>query len=82
MLASAWKIVRDRLELLEQKGIANGQVRSQLAKNPSLRTEYLVVCDILSALIDALQAGFSLLVATAGVHLPIPHETIQSSYLL
>ncbi|KAH9979163.1 hypothetical protein BJV74DRAFT_858646 [Russula compacta] len=65
MLASAWKIVRDRLELLEQKGIANGQVRSQLAKKPSLRTEYLVMCDILSALIDALQARFSLLAATA-----------------
>ncbi|KAF8502264.1 hypothetical protein F5888DRAFT_1800741 [Russula emetica] len=65
MLASAWKIVRDRLELLEQKGIDNSKVRSQLANKPNLRQEYFAVCDVLHALIDALQARFSVLAATA-----------------
>jgi hypothetical protein len=78
MLASAWKIVRDRLELLEQKGVANSQIRSQLANKPNLRKEYLVVCDVLGALIDALQARFSLLAATAGVHTLNPLETKNS----
>ncbi|KAI0305730.1 hypothetical protein B0F90DRAFT_1700505 [Multifurca ochricompacta] len=64
MLASAWRIVRDRLEFLGQ-GIDNGQVRSQLARKPDFRKEYLIVYDILSALIDALQARFSLLAAKA-----------------
>jgi hypothetical protein len=75
MLASAWKIVRDRLELLEQKGIDNSRVRSQLANKPNLRQEYFAVCDVLNALIDALQARFSVLAATAGVHRPSPYET-------
>jgi len=65
MIASAWKIVRDRLVLLEQRGIVSSQIRSQLAKKPGLRKEYLVVCDVLAALVDALQARFSLLAATA-----------------
>lgn len=65
MLASAWKIVRDRLELLEQKGIDNSKVRSQLANKPNLRQEYLAVCDVLHALIGGLQARFSVLAATA-----------------
>jgi hypothetical protein len=68
MIASAWKIVRDRLELLEQGGIINGQVRSQLSKKPDLRQDYLAAYDVLSALIDVLQARFSLLAARAGVH--------------
>jgi hypothetical protein len=75
MIASAWKIVRDRLVLLEQRGIVSSQIRSQLAKKPGLRKEYLVVCDVLAALVDALQARFSLLAATAGVHCPNPLET-------
>jgi hypothetical protein len=75
MLASAWKIVRDRLELLEQKGIDNSKVRSQLANKPNLREEYFAVCNVLHALIDALQARFSVLAATAGVHHLSPYET-------
>jgi len=75
MLASAWKIVRDRLELLEQKGLVNDQVRSQLAKNRHLRQQYLAVCDVCGALVDALQARFSSLAATAGVHRPSPQES-------
>jgi hypothetical protein len=75
MLAFAWKIVRDRLELLEQKGIIGSQIRSQLANKPNLRKEYLVVCDALGALLDALQARFSFLATTAGVHHPNPLET-------
>jgi hypothetical protein len=80
MIASAWKIVRDRLELLEQEGIINGQVRSQLSKKPDLRKDYLIVYDVLSALIDALQARFSLLAATAGGHRPSHPETNQSPF--
>lgn len=75
MLASAWKIVRDHLELLEQKGIDNSKVRSQLANKPNLRQEYFAVCDVLHALIDALQARFSVLAATAGVLRPSSYET-------
>ena len=74
MLASAWKIVRDRLEILEQKGIDNSRVRSQLANKPNLRQEYFAVCNVLNALIDALQARFSVLAATAGVYRPGPYE--------
>ena len=70
MLASAWKIVRDHLELLEQQGVVNSQIRSQLASNPNLRKKYLVVCDILATLIDVLQARFSLLAVATGVHNP------------
>jgi len=81
MLASAWKTVRDRLELLEKEGVVNSQIRSQLAKNAHLRKEYLAVYDILGVLIDALQARFSLLAATAGVHCFSPHEMNQSSCL-
>jgi hypothetical protein len=80
MIASAWKIVRDRLEILEQKGIINGQVRSQLSKKPDLREDYFVTYDILSALIDALQARFSLLATRAGVHHPSSLETNQSPF--
>jgi hypothetical protein len=75
MLASAWKIVRDRLEVLEQKGIDNSKVRSQLSNKPDLRQEYLAVWDVLHALIDALQARFSVLAATAGVHRLSPYKT-------
>jgi hypothetical protein len=81
MLASAWRIVRDRLELLEHEGIVNYQVRLQLAKNPGLRAEYLAVCDVLGALVDALQARFSLLATTPGVHRPSPPEMTRSSHL-
>jgi hypothetical protein len=80
MIASAWKIVRDRLELLEQEGIINSQVRSQLLKKPELRKDYLVAYDVLGALIDALQVRFSLLAARAGVHHPSPLETNQSPF--
>ncbi|KAI9450353.1 hypothetical protein F5148DRAFT_987108 [Russula earlei] len=65
MVASAWKIVRGRLEVLQREGIVNSQIRSQLTKDPHLRKEYLAVCDVLGALIDALQARFSFLAATA-----------------
>ena len=81
MLASAWRIVRDLLELLEHGGIVNSKVRLQLAKNPGLRAEYLAVCDVLGALVDALQARFSLLATTAGVHRPSPPEMTRSSHL-
>ena len=81
MLASAWKIVRDRLELLEQQGVVNSQIRSQLTNKPSLRKEYLAVCDVLGALVDALQARFSLLATTAGAHCPNPLETSWSPFL-
>lgn len=81
MLASAWRIVRDLLELLEHRGIVNNQVRLQLAKNPGLREEYLGVCDVLGALVDALQARFSLLATTAGVHRSSPPEMTCPSHI-
>ncbi|KAI0051869.1 hypothetical protein FA95DRAFT_1602357 [Auriscalpium vulgare] len=68
MLASAWRIIRDHLDYLDQLGIVDARVQSQLREDSALRTDYLVLYDMVNVLTDALQANFSLLATKSDYH--------------
>ncbi|VDC01651.1 unnamed protein product [Peniophora sp. CBMAI 1063] len=59
MLASIWRIIRDRTEYLDNVGLHDDNVRMQLLKNEELRIDYLVLYNIVSRLTDALQVRFA-----------------------
>ncbi|EIN11716.1 hypothetical protein PUNSTDRAFT_141986 [Punctularia strigosozonata HHB-11173 SS5] len=65
MFASIWKIVRDLLLELHELGLASNTVaRNHLKKDPELRARYLVLYDVVSALVQAGQENFRFLVTT------------------
>ncbi|KAI0062875.1 hypothetical protein BV25DRAFT_1855093 [Artomyces pyxidatus] len=78
MLTSAWRFIRDGLETLDQEGIADDRVRVQLRDDPDLRTQYLILYDIVNVLVDALQANFSVL-ATKTAHFSQYFKTVEGS---
>jgi hypothetical protein len=61
MLASAWKMVRDRLEFLEREGLRDKTVKDQLLANKEMRAEYLIVYDMVTELDKVLKTRFSLI---------------------
>jgi hypothetical protein len=63
-LASAWLIVLNSLRELEEDGLSDRTVNAQLKKNESLRSRYLVLCDVVNVLVNTSQAKFSVLATT------------------
>jgi hypothetical protein len=64
MVASAWKIVLDSLRALEKFGLSDATAHIQLQKDQGLLSRYLVVCDLVSNLVDLGQKKFSVLATT------------------
>lgn len=65
MVASAWKIVLNSLRTLEKSGLNDATAHIQLQKDQGLLSRYLVVCDLVSNLVDLGQKKFSVLATTA-----------------
>jgi hypothetical protein len=63
-LASAWHIVRNSLRTLQNDGLMDDKIKSQLAKSEHLRSHYLVLYDIVNVLVNISQAKFSVLATT------------------
>lgn len=66
MLASVWRIIRDRTEYLDMEGLHEENVRMQLLKNEELRIDYLVLYNIVSRLADTLQIRFAQAASRSG----------------
>lgn len=64
MVASAWKIVLDSLRALEKSGLNDATAHIQLQKDQGLLSRYLIVCDLVSNLVDLGQKKFSVLATT------------------
>ncbi|EGO00109.1 hypothetical protein SERLA73DRAFT_167949 [Serpula lacrymans var. lacrymans S7.3] len=64
MLASAWKIVLDSLHDLQQAGLVDKTAQAQLKRDQSLRSQYLLLCDMVNVLADIGQKNFSVLATT------------------
>ncbi|KAG1731502.1 uncharacterized protein EDB91DRAFT_1058741 [Suillus paluster] len=64
MVASAWKIVLDSLRALEKSGLDDATAHIQLQKDQGLLSRYLIVCDLVSNLVDLGQKKFSVLATT------------------
>lgn len=64
MLGSAWKIVVDTLYSLKEAGVTDETVIASLRKDESLRSQYLVLYDLVNTLVDLSQRKFSLLATT------------------
>lgn len=69
MLASAWRIIREYFLVFDEEfklgnAVGDSGVRKHLRDNDELRTEYLVLYDIVKVLVDAAQAKFALLATT------------------
>lgn len=63
-MASGWKLVIDFLRDLQNSGLNDATARTQLQSDDSLRSRYLVLCDIVGVLVDLGQAHFSVLATT------------------
>jgi hypothetical protein len=66
LFASAWKLIRNHLNILQRHDFDDTSLRSQLQQDTVLRTEYLVLFDMVNILVNVTQAKFSLLATTAG----------------
>lgn len=64
MLASAWKIVSDTLHDLEDEGLTDLNVNTQLKNNAALRSKYLFLYHFVTALVKMTQERFSVLATT------------------
>lgn len=64
MVASAWKVVLDSLRTLEKSGLNDATAHIQLQKDQGLLSRYLIVCDLVSNLVDLGQKKFSVLATT------------------
>ncbi|KAG1809301.1 uncharacterized protein BJ212DRAFT_1448757 [Suillus subaureus] len=64
MVASAWKIVLSSLRALEKSGLDDATAHIQLQKDQGLLSRYLIVCDLVSNLVDLGQKKFSVLATT------------------
>ncbi|KAF8444599.1 hypothetical protein L210DRAFT_978319 [Boletus edulis BED1] len=69
LVASGWRLVADTLRDLQNSGLNDATARAQLQSDDSLRSRYLVLCDIIGTLVDLGQAHFSILATTT------PHYT-------
>lgn len=64
MLASAWKIVSDTLHYLEDEGVTDQNVRTQLKNNQEIRSKYVFVYNFVNTLVKMIQERFSVLATT------------------
>ena len=64
LVASGWKLVTDILRDLQNSGLNDVTARTQLQSDDSLRSRYLILCDIVGILVDLGQAHFSILATT------------------
>lgn len=65
MLASGWRIVSETLNNLTMNGVRDENIKRKLEKNPILRDQYLVLCDMVNTLVELSQNRFSVLATTA-----------------
>ena len=81
MLASAWKKIRDQLELLSRAGLRDQRVVFQVRDNQALRKEYLFLYDFTTKLANVLQTRFSQIARTSGTPLPYKYtdNLVQSA---
>ena len=59
MLASVWRIIRAYFEIFEEDGLTTNNVRNKLRQDEDMRTQYLILYDIVNVLVDTAQAKFS-----------------------
>jgi hypothetical protein len=78
MVASGWKLVLDILRALEKSGLNDATTHIQLQKDEALRSRYLVLCDIVSVLVDLGQTHFSVLAMTTRM----PSHTALDAHIL
>ncbi|KAF9478819.1 hypothetical protein BDN70DRAFT_879530 [Pholiota conissans] len=65
MLASAWKLVSDKLNEFAVDGLTDRNAKLTLKNNPDMRQRYLVLCDMVDVLVKMNQDRFSVLATTA-----------------
>jgi hypothetical protein len=66
MLASAWKIIYESLLELQAVGLEDRTAKTQLKNSANLRSQYLVLYDMVNYLVDTNQVKFSVLATTTG----------------
>ena len=77
VLASAWSIVLETLRELDDAGLSDSNVKTQLRKDHKLRSRYLVLYDMVGVLANMSQAKFSVLsTTTRKAHLTTDHTLI------
>ncbi|KAH8107794.1 hypothetical protein BXZ70DRAFT_997460 [Cristinia sonorae] len=64
MFASAWRLIAETLEDLQQEGLEDQTVRTQLQKSASMRVKYLVLYDVVNTLAGAYQSRLAQLAMT------------------
>ncbi|KAN0091136.1 hypothetical protein V8E55_004702 [Tylopilus felleus] len=64
LVASGWRLVIDILRDLQNSGLNDAIARTQLQSDDSMRSRYLILCDIVGVLVDLGQAHFSILATT------------------
>jgi hypothetical protein len=67
MLASAWKIVADTLHDLEDEGLSDNNVKTQLKNNEALRSKYLFLYHFVTIVVKMMQERFSVLATTTRI---------------
>jgi hypothetical protein len=65
MLASAWKMVSDRLNEFAVEGLTDQNAKLQLQSNADMRARYLVLCNMVDVLVKMNQDRSAVLATTA-----------------
>lgn len=55
MFASAWRLIAETLDQLEDEGLDDRSLRTQLQKNASMRGKYLALYDVVNKLAGVYQ---------------------------
>lgn len=64
MLASGWNLVRETLYELDEANWDDRLIKAQLRDEEEIRSRFLVLVDIVNALVDVGQANFAILTTT------------------
>ncbi|KAH7924249.1 hypothetical protein BV22DRAFT_1035310 [Leucogyrophana mollusca] len=64
MIASGWKLVVDVIRSLQREGLSDRNAHVQLQQDESLRSRYLILCDMVNDLVELEQRKFSVLATT------------------
>ena len=70
MLASAWRMIGESLEKLEEEGLEDGNAREELKKNGKMRARYLTLYDTVNVLAQASQERLGLLATSSRKYKP------------
>ncbi len=65
MLSSAWRLIGETLQELEEQGLEDGTARDELKKNESMRARYLLLFDTVNVLAQASQERLGLLATSS-----------------